>query len=183
MNGDIINIILSILSFLLSAISVITVVITLKQNNKMIEADTRPYVVAYLIYEEEAERIYFCVKNFGRSSAIISSLTVSPEISINKSTCGATFKDTLIAPNQQFHLVVPHSEKMRIVDKCIYEYKVAITYKDCTTEKQYSEENKINIGYITDVASARLTHSSYTKTENSLYNIEKCIQYIKNSHL
>ena len=47
---DIINIILAVLSFLLAAISIITVVITIKQNNRMLEANERPYVVAYLIY-------------------------------------------------------------------------------------------------------------------------------------
>ena len=40
--SDWINVILCILSFILAAISVITVVITLKQNSKMIENSTRP---------------------------------------------------------------------------------------------------------------------------------------------
>lgn len=35
--GEIVDIVLSILSFLLAAISVVTVIITLKQNKKMIE--------------------------------------------------------------------------------------------------------------------------------------------------
>ena len=35
--GQIVDIVLSILSFLLAAISVVTVIITLKQNKKMIE--------------------------------------------------------------------------------------------------------------------------------------------------
>ena len=42
-----INIMLCILSFILAAISVITVVITLRQNNRMIDNSTRPYVVVY----------------------------------------------------------------------------------------------------------------------------------------
>ena len=49
---EIINLILCILSFLLAAISVVTVILTLKQNNKMLEASVRPYVVVYLVYEE-----------------------------------------------------------------------------------------------------------------------------------
>ena len=39
-----VNIVLSVLSFILAAISIVTVVITLRQNNKMIENSTRPYV-------------------------------------------------------------------------------------------------------------------------------------------
>lgn len=38
----IVNIILSILSFILAAISVVTVVLILRQNSKMIEKSTRP---------------------------------------------------------------------------------------------------------------------------------------------
>ena len=56
--GIIVNIILSVLSFALAAISVITVVITLKQNNKMLEANSKPYVVAYLVYQESPSHIY-----------------------------------------------------------------------------------------------------------------------------
>ena len=51
--SEIINLILCILSFVLAAISVITVVITLKQNNKMLEANVRPYVVVYLVLRVE----------------------------------------------------------------------------------------------------------------------------------
>ena len=45
--SDWINVVLCILSFVLAVISVITVIITLKQNSKMIKNSTRPYVVAY----------------------------------------------------------------------------------------------------------------------------------------
>ncbi len=38
----IINIILCVLSFVLAAVSVITVIITLKQNNRMIESSMKP---------------------------------------------------------------------------------------------------------------------------------------------
>ena len=42
-----VNIILCILSFVLALVSVVTVVITLRQNNKMIESTSRPYVGIY----------------------------------------------------------------------------------------------------------------------------------------
>ena len=45
--SDWINMSLSILSFILAAISVITVVLTLRQNNKMIEESSRPYISVY----------------------------------------------------------------------------------------------------------------------------------------
>lgn len=68
-----INIILCILSFALAIISVVTVVITLRQNNKMIEESTRPVVS---IYTQEINPgnpfFYLVIKNFGQSAAYFS---------------------------------------------------------------------------------------------------------------
>lgn len=68
----VVNIILCILSFILAAISVITVIITLRQNNKMIEESTRPVIS---IYTEEINAgepfFYLVIKNFGSSPACI----------------------------------------------------------------------------------------------------------------
>ena len=47
--STIVNIILCVLSFILAAISVVTVVITLRQNNKMIEESTRPVIKSEMI--------------------------------------------------------------------------------------------------------------------------------------
>lgn len=68
----IVNIILCVLSFILAAISVVTVVITLRQNNKMIEGSTRPVIS---VYTDEINAgnpfFYLIVKNFGKSPAYI----------------------------------------------------------------------------------------------------------------
>ena len=99
----VVNIILSVLSFALAAISVITVVITLRQNNKMLEADSRPYVVAYLVYQEAPSHIYLCIKNFGQTSAVVNSLKIEPELSLHQKTSNELMNDTMLAPNQQVH--------------------------------------------------------------------------------
>ena len=54
--GDWINTILCILSFLLAAISVVTVVITLKQNSKMIE-ESKAVVFTPENYREQLQRL------------------------------------------------------------------------------------------------------------------------------
>lgn len=70
--STIINIILSVLSFLLAAISVVTVMVTLKQNSKMIEESSRAVIS---IYGESintgSPSFYFVMKNFGHSLAVI----------------------------------------------------------------------------------------------------------------
>lgn len=70
--ATIVNIILCVLSFILAAISVVTVVITLRQNNKIIEESTRPVIS---VYTDEINMgnpfFYLIVKNFGKSPAYI----------------------------------------------------------------------------------------------------------------
>lgn len=66
------NIVLCVLSSILVAISVVTVVITLRQNSKMIEESTRS---AISIYTGEINTgtpfFYLIIKNFGKSPAYI----------------------------------------------------------------------------------------------------------------
>lgn len=71
--SDWINVVLCVLSFLLAAISVVTVVITLRQNRKMIEASTRPYITAKFesIVLCDGVARYVAVKNYGQTGARI----------------------------------------------------------------------------------------------------------------
>ncbi len=70
--STIVNIILCVLSFILAVVSVVTVVITLRQNNRMIEESTRPFIS---VYTDEINTgnpfFYLVVKNFGKSTAYI----------------------------------------------------------------------------------------------------------------
>lgn len=66
--SDWINAVLCILSFLLATISVVTVIMTLKQNTKMIENSTRPYIVAYGRYTNfQDPQYYLIIKNMGQT--------------------------------------------------------------------------------------------------------------------
>ena len=64
--STIVNIILCVLSFILAAISVVTVVITLRENNKVIEEATRPIISVYTD-ELNAGNPFFdlVIENFG----------------------------------------------------------------------------------------------------------------------
>lgn len=179
----IVNIILSIFSFLLAVISVVTVVLTLKQNNKLLEANSRPYVVVYFVYEEYSTNYYFCVQNFGNASAIIQSISLEPDIRIFKKSCSEMMRNTMIAPRQQMHFVLSFSEKDRILKDSDFSHSVKVEYLDCVTNKVYTEEYSVDLQYSEEVLSTRNTHSNYTHTENMLNNIEKSIMFIKNRTL
>ena len=181
--GIIVNIILSVLSFALAAISVITVVITLKQNNKMLEANSRPYVVAYLVYQESPSHIYLCIKNFGNTSAIVKSLNIIPEISLHKRTSNELINDTMLAPNQQLHFLVLNEDKEKIINENVFEFSVDIKYQDCCTNRTYSETYKMNMEYVMTVLSIEHSRTNLTPEQNSLRNIEKILDYTKNNNM
>ena len=78
-----VNIALCILSFILAVISVITVVITLIQNSKMIESSSRPYLSMYISHIFCTNCIdYLVLKNFGNSSAIIKKFECNIDLGI-----------------------------------------------------------------------------------------------------
>lgn len=104
---------LSVLSFILAVISVITVIVTLRQNNRMLESSSRPYISIYFDYTNMGEPIgYFVVKNFGKTSAKIKSLSYNDIVERQpKSLCNVSgilngLIGNSIAPNQKFLLPI-----------------------------------------------------------------------------
>lgn len=105
--SDWINLSLSIASFLLAVISVVTVVITLKQNSKMIENSSRAYITVYgAITNYQAPLYYLIIKNFGSSSARVTkfkpNFDLSASVDKGKPIPFLHIVGTDIAPGQSF---------------------------------------------------------------------------------
>lgn len=65
---------LSVVSFVLALISVLTVILTIRQNNRMIEESTRPVLAIYTTQiNPGSPDLYFVVRNFGHTPAVITS--------------------------------------------------------------------------------------------------------------
>lgn len=76
--SDWINVVLCILSFALAVISVVTVVVTLRQNHKMIENAVRPYVVVSyetICMSSGSNNRFIVIRNYGQSAAEIKTIT------------------------------------------------------------------------------------------------------------
>ena len=101
--SDWINVVLCILSFLLALISVITVVITLRQNHQMIENSTRPYIV--ITYERiivpHGIARYIVVKNYGQTGAKITSMSLSGDIPEEFEIQFSKVSGAFLAPSQR----------------------------------------------------------------------------------
>lgn len=102
-----VNIILCVLSFALAAISVITVVIAIRQNHIMIENSTRPYIAMYSASSDiQSVHYYLCIKNFGQTGALINSFSCDQDLKeYSYDEEYVPFKhlsSTFIAPGQSF---------------------------------------------------------------------------------
>lgn len=141
---DWINVILCILSFILAMISVITVIITLKQNNKMIENSTRPYVNIYSkITNFQNQSYYLIIKNRGQTGARITSFKCNKDLSrysfINSIIPFEHIVGTYLSPGQAIMTNVDLGKlKEDNVDNLIFniEYDSGI--------KKYKEEYVLN---------------------------------------
>lgn len=79
---DWINLALTIVSFLLAAISVVSVILTLRQNNRMIENSTRPYISLYgNTTHYSVFNFYLVLRNFGNSGALITNFFCDIDLS------------------------------------------------------------------------------------------------------
>lgn len=70
-----------IVSTTASITAIVISILTLRQNNKMIEEASRPAISIYFDYSQMGQPIgYFIIKNFGASAATILSITYSDSI-------------------------------------------------------------------------------------------------------
>lgn len=143
--ATIVNIILCIISFILAVVSVVTVIITLKQNSKMLESESRAYLAIYgdIIYCQLTS-FYLIIKNFGKSSALITSFECDKDLSkfayFEKFVPFSHIKNTSIAPGQSFKCAL-RQEKLFFSDVPSINFK--ISYKCNNTE--YTEDFCINL--------------------------------------
>lgn len=147
---------ITVLSFILAVISVITVIIAIWQNNRMLEASTRPYVSIYFDYSNMGQPIgYFVVKNFGNSSAKITSLSYNEVVKGQPtSLCNVTnildgLVGNTICPNQKFLLPIRLHESPD--GTCIFDISYQLNAKKYKEHveiivKQYGKHSKSRMG-------------------------------------
>ena len=144
--SDGINLGLSILSLILAVISVITVILTLRQNNKMIEESSRPYITIYGDMTNFSDlQFYIILKNFGKSGAVIKKFSCDVDLSnYNYGITVTPFENiigTMLAPNQNIVCSIDH-RKLSYDNVNILNFD--IEYEFCG--KVYTEKCPVNYG-------------------------------------
>lgn len=146
---DVIQIIGIFASLITSIVAIAISVKTLKQNSKMIEESTRPYINLYIGSTYFSDTItYLIIKNFGTSSAIITSF----ESEVDFKTCSYDeshipfehIVGTNLCPNESLQFPVKSYELSRLSTT----FYVNISYK--SEVHSYNEVISINFAAYCD---------------------------------
>lgn len=144
-----VNIVLCILSFALAVISIITVIITLRQNSKMIESSSRPYLSIYVSHIYCTDCIdYLVLKNFGNSSATI--IDFHCNVDLKTAAYDGThipfehIVDQSICPNEKF------SVPLKLYELCKNTDKLSFSVRYSSGKKCYSENISISLPAFAD---------------------------------
>lgn len=174
--ATIVNIILCVLSFILAALSVVIVVITVRQNNKMIEESTRPVIV---VYTDEINVgtpfFYLIVKNFGKSPAYITKF----EYDFDFSGCYTIQNDKNYLNGLNNSILAPGQSRICILDyqKIEKEVTFSIEYRS-GTKKVYSEKLTIDLK-----AGVCMPHSKVSTKGQELSTISYALQEMLQKNL
>ena len=146
--SDWISVILSILSFLLATLSIVFVVLTIRQNNKMIKNSTRAYVVVYGAYVHYSNsQFYLVIRNYGTSGAVIKSLKCTIDLSkysyIENHPPFENITNTTFAPNQNAICALDYSA---LDGNSISTFDITVTYQ--SGKDTYTETYPINYAFL-----------------------------------
>lgn len=143
---DSLQITTTLITAITAIISIIIAVFTLRQNKKMIEESTRPYIVIYSTVTNFQQPIYkLIVKNFGQSGGTITSFNSSHDLSeftfgSDKRRPFEDLKNIFIAPGQSIICAIDYR---KLMDKNVTILSFDIEYE--TQNKSYSEHVNINV--------------------------------------
>lgn len=143
--SDWINATLCILSLILAVISVVTVAITLRQNHRMIENSTRPYVTIYgAVTAFHATQFYLVLRNYGQSSAQITDFSCNIDLSnlVLEDGLPVPFKHIIgctLAPGQAIQFPINHL-RLRAMDS-----PLSFTIRYSFMKKTYEEVVSVNV--------------------------------------
>lgn len=149
--ANIIEIIGIIVSLVTSIVAIIISIKTLKQNSRMIDDSTRPYIVVYSRTANfDSPKFYLVVKNFGQTGAVVNSLQCDYDLSTcsyNKEHVPFTnFNGTFVAPGQAYITNIDPIKLFKNPNDMHFsiEYQNGNkTYSDCFTIKPLADSDLI----------------------------------------
>ena len=159
-------------SFVLALISVITVILTLRQNAKMIESSTRPVLC---IYTDEinsgAPQGFFVIRNYGASSAVIEEF----DFNYDFSHCYVDGKGEDWLKGLEGTILAPHQSRICLMDISKVERPVTFKIKyRSASGREYTEQQTVNL-QAGKMVSGKV-QSSKDEMRNISYTLQEMLQ-------
>ncbi|WMJ23708.1 hypothetical protein RBG61_03305 [Paludicola sp. MB14-C6] len=170
---------------LLTLVYVVATIVIVHYNRKSIkemkttrEAESRPYVFAYLHKDPRDLNFYLHLKNYGKSGAKINSLTITPSLQLceNKNLSEYT-QNIILAPSQKLYFIL--LEKSEETQKS--DYHVCLNYSPIhDSSKKYQEDYDLIIQYADLMGYTEPQNSKLSPEGNALRNIASNLDSIRN---
>lgn len=163
---------LCIASFILAVISVVTVIVTIRQNNRMIAESTRPYITLYMDTITICEQTsYFVLKNFGHCAANITRFEYD--------NCLKATKQAHPLYNEQFDCI--HGITLAPGQSKLLEYPVSTLNKDVLTfvigytalGKYYEEKIEMNVKHFIHIPTYRPSSNIERNMERQVHTLRE----------
>ncbi len=148
---DRIELFAALVTLFVGLVSIIISVRTLRQNRKMIEGETRPYLQVYGATTNfgTKPRFYIVLKNFGKSGAVIEQFNCGPAAS--QQYCNVPLfqhiAGAMIAPGQSF------AAPIDVEHECDIKFNISIRYK--SGAKSYNEQYVLHVKPYLEIQSIR----------------------------
>lgn len=162
-----------IFSLVLTIISVVIVIITLRQNSKMLENESRA------IYGDtincKGTHFYLILKNFGKSAALITSLECDTDLStfsyFKERVPFSHMENTLLAPNQSYKCAL---QQFLLFNSEISYLNFKISYQ--CNNKKYSDSFCINLKSYTDMTDVKPSPKDGKELEIMAYSLQELLE-------
>ena len=174
--SDIIQIAIAVVTFLGIIISSIIAIVSIKQNNKILEENSRANILLYVDFSPATNRYYIVIKIFGHSLGKVTNIKTSPKLDWKKTKFNQDIPvitestNFVLAPNQKISSWFDFREYPN------QKFDVELVYE--TLGKKYVEKYTINLKFVNNID--WLTKYSFDDTSNdykqSLYTLNNSIE-------
>lgn len=171
----IVNIVTSISSLIISVTSIVLVILSIQQNNRILENATRPYICVYgqLINLGDIH-FYIVIKNFGASPARITKFETTPDLS----NCHFETKSPRIYLKEIVQsTIAPGRSRICLLDfSKIPNEDIQFDIEYITGKKKYSEKIITNIKTGTDMLNVKYGNNIETDIHAISYVLQESLQ-------
>lgn len=146
------------------------------QKNRL--EDSRPYIMANLVKDPRDRCFYVRIKNYGKTGAVISNITILPDLNLVKDSGEKiVLAGCMFPPDHMIQLIVLEEwEKTSEND-----YNVEISYDSLESKpRHFTEKYKLVVQYAHLQGYTDSNKSGLNKPENAIINIADCLDSIRN---